>query len=76
MPDNYLASVIIPIVKDKNKDLQDVNNYRLIAIASTISKVFECFVLYQINLFLQTSHNQFGMKEKHSSDMSVFYTIS
>ena len=72
VPDNCLASVIIPLVKDKNKNLQDVNNYRPIAVASTISKLFECFILHQINPFLQTAHNQFGFKEKHSSNMSVF----
>ena len=72
IPDYCLASVIIPIVKDKNKDLQDVNNYRPIAVASTISKLFKSFILHQINPFLQTAHNQFGFKEQHSSDMSVF----
>ena len=46
IPDNCSAFVIIPIVKDKNKDLQDVNNYRLIAVASTISKLFEHFILH------------------------------
>ena len=70
--DKCLASVIIPIVKDKNKDLQDVNNYRPIAAALTISKLFERYILHQINPFLETAHNQFGFKEKHSSDMSVF----
>ena len=59
-------------MKDKNKNLQDVNNYRPIAFASTISKSFERFILHQINPFLKTSHNQFGFQEKHSSDMSVF----
>ena len=72
IPDKCLASVIIPIVKDKNKDLQDVNNYRPIAAATTISKLFARFILHQINPFLQTAHNKFGFKEKHSSDMSVF----
>ena len=72
IPDNCLASVIILIVKDKNKDLQDVNNYRPIAVAPTISKLFERFILHQLSPFLQTAHNQFGFKEKHGSDMSVF----
>ena len=57
IPDNCLASVIVPIVKDKNKDLQDVNNYRPIAVSSTISKLFQRFILHQINPFLQTAHN-------------------
>ena len=72
IPGNCLASVIILTVKNKDKDLQDVNNYRPIAVASTISKLFELFILHQINPFFETSHNQFGFKEQHSSDMSVF----
>ena len=64
--------MITPIVKDKNKDLQDVNNYRPTAVASTISKLFERFILHQINPFLETAHNQFGFKEKNSFDMNVF----
>ena len=28
--------------------------------------------MHQINPFLQTAYNQFGFKEKRSSDMSVF----
>ena len=53
IPDNCLASVVIPIVKDKNKDLQYViDYYRIIAVASTISKLPECFILHRINSFL------------------------
>ena len=72
IPGICLTSVIIPIVKDKNKDLQDVNNYRPIAVASTVSKLFERFILHQINPFFETAHHQFGLNEKHSSEMSVF----
>ena len=57
IPDNCLALIIIPIVKDKNKDLQDVYYYRPTAVVSTISKLFERFILNQINPFLQTAHN-------------------
>ena len=46
--------------------------YRPIAVASTISKLFKRFILHQINPFLQTANDQFGFKENHSSDMSVF----
>ena len=53
----------ISIVKDKNKDLQDANSYRPIAVVSSISKVFERFILHQINPFLQTADNQFEFKE-------------
>lgn len=41
LPDVFMKSVIVPLVKCKSGDLSDVNNYRAIAISSAISKIFE-----------------------------------
>jgi len=41
LPKNFMSSVIVPLVKCKTKDLSDVNNYRAIAISSTIYKLFQ-----------------------------------
>ena len=43
LAEGYAA--IIPLVKCKNGDLADVNNYRAIAISNSISKILES-VLY------------------------------
>ena len=77
IPDNCLALVNIPIVKDKNKDLQDVFNYRPTAVVSTISKLFERFILNQINPFLQTAlisrggvlEDILGLEQARSQDL-------
>jgi len=35
----------IPFVKSKSGDLADVNNYRAIAISTSVSKLFECVMI-------------------------------
>jgi len=41
VPVQFMKSVIVPLVKCKTGDLSDVNNYRAIAISTSISKLFE-----------------------------------
>ena len=38
LPKSFMQSVIIPLIKSKNSDLADVNNYRAIAVSTAISK--------------------------------------
>ena len=72
IPHACIDTVLVPIAKNKNKNVQDINNYRPIALATVTSKLFERFILYHILSFMQTCSNQFGFKPKHSTDMSVF----
>ena len=51
---------------------QDCGNYRPIAIATIVSKLFEQVILIIIKNFFDTTDNQFGFKTKHSTDMCVF----
>jgi len=44
LPDNFMDSVIVPLVKCKGGDLTDVNNYRAITLSNFISKIFESVV--------------------------------
>jgi hypothetical protein len=66
VPSEFCSSAIIPLVKNKNSDLTDVNNYRAIAISKTLSKVL-AHVMFE---FLETTNiidmYQFGFK-KHLS---------
>ena len=58
LPSSMLDSVIVPLVKNKNGDLFDKNNYnRPIALSSTISKVFENVILYRLEEYLWTTDN-------------------
>ena len=67
-----LDSVVVPLVKNKNGDLSDKNNYRPIALSSTISKVFENVILHKLEEYLGTTDNQFGFKSGHSTDVCVY----
>ena len=72
LPKPCLETIIVPIIKNPNNNIQDVSNYRPIAVATVISKLFELFILHLIKDFIKTSDNQFGFKSNHSTDMSVF----
>ena len=72
VPLGCIDTIIVPIVKNPNRNLQDSSNYRPIALTSVISKLLEHFILSRIETFLHTTHNQFGFKAQHSADMVVF----
>lgn len=72
LPDSLMEVHIIPLVKNKCGDLTNVQNYRPIAIASSVSKVLERCILNSCSDLLSTSDNQFGFKQKHSTDQCIF----
>ena len=72
LPISMLDSVIVPLVKNRNGDLSDKNNYRPIALSSVISKVFENVILYRLEEYLWTTNNQFGYKAGHYADLCVY----
>ena len=51
----------VPVFKS-NKDLTDISNYRLIALASTLSKMLEWFILIKFEDCFKTSNLQFRFK--------------
>ena len=65
-------SVIAPVVKNKNKSINDASNYRPVRIISNICKIFEACVLIHIEP-MPTSHiNQFGFVQKSSCNKALF----
>ena len=72
LPDDLMLTHIIPIVKNKKGDITSKDNYRPIAISSVLSKVFELILIARYSDYLDTSHNQFGYKEKTSSESCIF----
>ena len=72
LPIIMLDSVIVPLVKNRNSDLSDKNNYRPIALSSVISKVFENVILCKLEEYRWTTNNQFGYKAGHSTDLCVY----
>ena len=61
--------MIIPLLKCKSKDPADVNNYRPIAIATTLFKVLDNSTG---TCGLQSADSQFGFKQEHGTVMAIF----
>ena len=72
VPEAFMDTLILPIVKDTKEDLGDSDNYRPIALTSVISKVFELVILERCRSILDTSPHQFGFKAKHGTELSIF----
>ena len=72
LPNPLTDTVLVPIVKDKTKNIYDKGNYRPIALASVVSKVFEMSLLVKLESFLHSSDYQFGFKANHSTDLCIY----
>ena len=73
LPDSMLSVVLVPVIKNKSRRINDSDNYRPIALASIVSKVVEKVILNRIYIseFLLTTCNQFGFKNKLGTDMCI-----
>ena len=71
-PDSMLASVLVPIPKNRKKSLCDSSNYRSIAISSIVGKVLDSVVMSKHRAALQTSDLQYGFKPSHSTVQCTF----
>ena len=72
LPESLTQAMIVPIIKDRSKDITSTDNYRPVAIVTAISKIFELCILSRIENVLESNDFQFGFKAKHSTDMSIF----
>ena len=60
LPNAFMRTSIIRILKNKNGDTSAKNNYMPIAIATAMSKIFDLCLSRIIDVYLFTSGNQFG----------------
>ena len=67
--------VNIPLLECKLKDLADVNNYRLIAIATALSKLLNQVLLSRLGTYLRTADSQFGFKQAHVTEMATLQQV-
>ena len=72
LPNPLTDTVLVPIVKDKTKNISDKGNYRPIALASVMSKVFEMSLRVKLESYLHSSDYQFGFKANHSTDLCIY----
>ena len=71
LPPAMIKTTIAPIVKNKCGNISESNNYRPIALATIISKLFESVLLVKCEDYLSTCSNQFGFKKGHSTDLCI-----
>ena len=57
----------MPLVKCKRGDLTDVNNYRAIAISTSLSMLFEHVISASLDTAADCDQYQFGFKSGHST---------
>ena len=68
LPDAFMTTSIL---KNKNGDTSAKNNYRPIAIVTAMLKIFELCLATIMDAHLVTSDNQFGFKQKPSTDLCI-----
>jgi hypothetical protein len=72
IPNKLNVSIIKPILKDPNKNTEDLNNIRPISISTCFAQILEKLIL-NLSPGLKISHvNQFGFKEKTSCNHALF----
>lgn len=59
LPESMLTVLLVPVIKDKTGKISSIENYRPIALANIISKVFEHILMDQRKEYLVTTNNQF-----------------
>lgn len=72
LPQAMMETFLVPVIKDKCKRLSDKGNYRPIALATQLSKVFEICLLKRLDMYLFTAYNQFGFKAGHGTDSCIY----
>ena len=72
LPEDFMNTAIVPIIKNKTGDSSDKGNYRPIALVTACSKIFEICLLKMLAIYLDTDDHQFGFKSQHATDMCIF----
>ena len=72
VPYQFRFGTITPIIKDKNGNVSDVNNYRGITISPLSSKIFERVLKCLFSKFLTSSSYQFGFKGGSSTSHALY----
>ena len=72
LPEDFMKTAIVPIIKNKTGDSSDKGNYRPIALVAACSKIFEICLLKMLEMYLDTDDHQFGFKSQHATDMCIF----
>ncbi|XP_058650707.1 uncharacterized protein LOC131551670 [Onychostoma macrolepis] len=72
LPDSMLSVLLVPVIKNKAGMVGNLDNYRPIPLACILSKVLENILLDRLNVFINSTDNQFGFKAKHGTDLCIY----
>ena len=72
LPQNVTEGKIMPLLKGKLLDITSSDNYRPITISASMSKVIERVLYNRIVQHLGCEDNQFGYRDKSSTDQCIF----
>ena len=72
IPKAITESVIVPVIKDKNRHVNEKGNYSPICLLNTCSKIIDAVLFNRTDTYLQTTPHQFGFKPKHGMELCVF----
>lgn len=72
IPLDIIKNVIVPIIKNKLGNSNDLDNYRGIALGTTFSKIIENILINRLDKFIKTVDWQFGFKNDHSTVDAAF----
>lgn len=72
VPNKLCIGTIVPLIKDKSRNLNDIDNYRPITLTSVIAKIFEHVVLSLCEDYLVSDELQFGFKRDISCADAIF----
>ncbi len=66
VPFHFNIAVMITLVKDAKKDLNDPSNLRPISISDSLTNIFETLVLHELDKYCDDGVKQFGFKSRSS----------
>ena len=72
VPEDFLRTVVTPIIKDTAASHSDSSNYRPVTLSCLFSQLFEHAILLKVGHLLLTDNLQFGFKPKHSTAHALF----
>ena len=66
-----MNSVIVLLIKNKNGNTADMNNYRVIALSNMLTKIFESVIIDAVEMQDDADIYQFGFKHGHSTTLCI-----
>src|SRR4029077_18258716 len=72
VPDDFGDEILIPLMKNKNRDASSFDNFRGITIRCAISKLFEYAVIVKYSALFVTDNLQFGFKNDIGCNDALF----